>query len=247
MSGNLATQRSHEDGALRRRQGFTLVELLVVIGIIAVLIALFLPARRTSREAARRSQCTNNLKQIGLAISSYADVFKALPPAYTVDADGNRLHSWRTLILPFLEQKPLFDQIDLSKAWDDPANAAALNASVAAYRCPSAGCPENHTTYTAILAPNGCFLPAESRRLAEISDDHAQTLLVIEVDPEHAVPWMAPTDADLNVLLGFNRETKLAHPGGFNAAFVDGSVRFLLAELPADERRALVSIAGDDH
>lgn len=247
MMGDRAASSRVENHASQRRQGFTLVELLVVIGIIAVLIALFLPARRTAREAARRSQCANNLKQIAVGLCNYADVYHALPPAYTVDADGKPLHSWRTLLLPFLEQKPLFDQIDLSKAWDDPANAEALNTSVPAYRCPSAGCPENHTIYSAVVATNGCFLPSESRRLAEITDDHAKTLLVIEVDPQHAVPWMAPTDADVDVLLGFNRETTFAHPGGFTAAFVDGSVRFLSADLPADERRALVSIAGDDH
>jgi prepilin-type N-terminal cleavage/methylation domain-containing protein/prepilin-type processing-associated H-X9-DG protein len=245
MSGDLAIQCSLEGGALRRRQAFTLVELLVVIGIITVLIALLLPAKRGAREAARRSQCTNNLNQIAVALLNYADVYHALPPAYTVDADGKPLHSWRTLILPYLEQKSLYDKIDLSKAWDDPANVEALKTVLPVYRCPSAGCPENHTIYVAIVAPNGCFRSAEPRRLSEITDDHAKTLLVIEVDPEHAVPWMAPTDADMDVLLGFNRETTLAHPGGFTAAFVDGSVSFLSADLPADKRRALVSIAGD--
>lgn len=246
MSGNFATRCRHEDGALRRRPGFTLVELLVVIGVIAVLIALFLPQRRGASEAARRAQCTHNLKQIALALQAYESKYHALPPAYTVDADGKRLHSWRTLILPFLAETLLYEKIDLSKAWDDPANAEALKTRVFAYECPSAGCPENHTIYGAVVAPNGCFRSAEPRRLSEITDDHAKTLMVLEVDPEHAVHWMAPTDADLDVLLGFNRETKLAHPGGFTAAFVDGSVRFLLADLPADERRALVSIAGDD-
>ena len=71
--------------------------------------------------------------------------------------------------------------------------------------------------------------------------------MFIEVDPEHAVPWMAPMDADVDVLLGFHRETRFAHAGGFTAAFADGRVQFLSADMPADERRALVSIAGDDN
>ena len=70
-------------------------------------------------------QCANNLKQIALALRNYESVYHALPPAYTVDAEGKPLHSWRTLILPYLEQQALYDKIDLSKPWDDPANKEA--------------------------------------------------------------------------------------------------------------------------
>jgi type II secretory pathway pseudopilin PulG len=82
-----------------------LFEWLVVLGIIAILVALFLPAIRSAPNAARRSQCNNNLRNIALALQNYAEVYQALPPAYTVDADGRPLHSWRTLILPYIEQK----------------------------------------------------------------------------------------------------------------------------------------------
>src|SRR5579864_1381633 len=84
-------------------RGFTLLELVVVVIIIVVLIALLLPAIRSSGPAARRAQCTNNLKQIALALSNYEQANSALPPAFTVDAEGKPLHSWRTLILPYLE------------------------------------------------------------------------------------------------------------------------------------------------
>src|SRR5262245_46299640 len=87
------------------RRGFTLLELLVVVAVIGILIALLLPATRSARPAARRAQCTNNLKQIALALRSYEQDHKALPPAYTVDESGRPLHSWRTLILPHLEQR----------------------------------------------------------------------------------------------------------------------------------------------
>ena len=83
----------------------------------------------------------------------------ALPPAYTVDAKGRPLHSWRTLILPYLEQEPLYQTIDLSKPWNDPANAKALETSLPVFRCPEAVGPQNTTTYLAIVAPNGCFIP----------------------------------------------------------------------------------------
>jgi type II secretory pathway pseudopilin PulG len=109
------------------KRRFTLVELLVVLGVIAILIALLLPMRRSAGEASRRSMCSNNLKQIGIALHNYADEYGAFPPAYTVDAEGKPLHSWRTLILPFIEQGPLYEKIDLSKPWDDPANKEAYD------------------------------------------------------------------------------------------------------------------------
>ncbi len=87
-----------------RKRGFTWVELLVVVAIIGILVILLLPFRRTAGDAARRMQCSNNLKMLALAMHNYHDFYKSLPPAYTVDSQGNHLHSWRTLLLPFLEE-----------------------------------------------------------------------------------------------------------------------------------------------
>ncbi len=108
------------------RRGPGVFEVLVILGIIAVLIALPLPS--TSHCSARvmnQASCMNNLKQIALALRTYEQAYKAFPPAYTVDAEGRPLHSWRTLILPFIEQDSLYRTIDLSKPWNDPANAKA--------------------------------------------------------------------------------------------------------------------------
>ena len=129
MTAFNATRPGSKNDASAPRQGFTLVELLVVIGIIVVLIALLLPAVRFSTAAGRRSDCSNKLKQIALALRAYEARFHALPPAYTVDADGKPLHSWRTLILPFLERIDVYRRIDLSKPWNDPANAEAFKRS----------------------------------------------------------------------------------------------------------------------
>ncbi len=102
----------------RRRLGFTLIELLVVIAIIAILIALLLPAVQQAREAARRTQCRNNLKQIGLALHNYHDVFNTFPPGYVAKIANNKTSSersmfaWGALILPYIEQGNLYQVLD---------------------------------------------------------------------------------------------------------------------------------------
>jgi len=225
---------------------FPFVAVFTAVGIIGLLIALLLPAIRTAGPAVVRIQCVNNLKQIALALYNYESAYKALPPAYTVDGAGRPLHSWRTLILPYLEQKSLYDAIDLSKPWNDPANANAYAKTISAYHCPGLDRPDDETTYLAVVGANSCFLPDQSRRLSEITDDTGKTLMVIEADREHAVHWMAPIDADASLVLGISPESKLNHPGGMNAAFVDDSVRFLKATTSATLRRALISIEGND-
>jgi type II secretory pathway pseudopilin PulG len=224
-----------------------LFTVLTVLGIGAVLVAMMLPAvRRGGGEAARRSQCKNNLKQIALALHNYAEAYGALPPAYTVDADGKPLHSWRTLILPYLDQQPLYGTIDLSKPLDDPANAGACKTVVPVYSCPSDRGPPDHTTYLACVGSNACFRLTEPRPLSEITDGLSQTLMVIEVPSDRSVPWMCPKDADGELLMSIGPESKLAHVGGMDAALCDGSVRFLSTALPNAARRALISVAGGD-
>ena len=231
---------------LTHPNGFTLIELLVVIAIIGILLAFLLPARRSARGAARRTQCKNNLKQIALALLNYESAYHALPPAYTVDANGKPLHSWRTLILPYLEENALYERIDRTKAWDDPVNAEAVKSFVSTYRCPDAIGPEHHTIYMAIVTANSGFRAPEPRLLSEITDKHAETLMVVESELDHSVPWMAPRDADEELFLALGPKSKHAHSGGMHAVFVDGTVRFLDANMEPKTRRALISIAGKE-
>lgn len=121
-----------------RRRGFTLIELLVVIAIIAILIALLLPAVQQAREAARRTQCKNNLKQMGLALHNYSDAYRCFPMAKNTTANGAQTNfPAQARILPFLDQAPLYNQMNFSLKSTDPANAVAFATTVTAYRCPS--------------------------------------------------------------------------------------------------------------
>jgi prepilin-type processing-associated H-X9-DG protein len=205
-----------------------------------------LPAVRTSREASHRNTCQNNLKQIALGLQMYVEKHGELPPAYTTNKDGKPLHSWRTLILPYIEEGALYKRIDLTKPWDDPVNADACKTVASVYQCPGADISDNRTTYLAVVTPDSCFRATEPRKLAEITDKQSRTLMLIEADSDHAVPWMAPIDADEQLVMGIQEKSKRTHAGGMNALLVDGRVAFLAADTPADQRRALISIAGSD-
>jgi len=128
-----------EHSSLRRR-GFTLIELLVVIAIIAVLIALLLPAVQQAREAARRSQCKNNLKQLGLAIHNYHDSHRTFPNGGFAEFHGSVSYgnglSWLVMILPYIEQAPLYNQFNF-KATNFGTNVALSRNLIPGYMCPS--------------------------------------------------------------------------------------------------------------
>ena len=125
----------------RRRPGFTLIELLVVIAIISILVSLILPAVIQVRAAARRTQCRNNLKQLGLALHEYQLRHTSFPPGVVADSDNLRLgrHSGLALLLPFLEHSPIVEQYDFDRPWNDPVNRTACESPVPVLRCPSAG------------------------------------------------------------------------------------------------------------
>jgi prepilin-type N-terminal cleavage/methylation domain-containing protein len=191
-----------------KKRGFTLIELLVVIAIIAILISLLLPAVQQAREAARRTQCKNNMKQIGLALHNYLDVYQGFPPAFVSDISTNDTPGGQWSIhfrlLPYLEQSNLYLQADLSLAYDDVANADVSGQRIAAYLCPSevndrqrvgSGGDPNHypVNYgynggtwnvwdnTTRRAGNGAFAPNNSFRPRNFIDGTSNTLGFSEV------------------------------------------------------------------
>lgn len=182
-----------------RRQAFTLVELLVVIAIIGVLVALLLPAVQSAREAARRMQCANNVRQISLAVHNYHDSHKYLPPASTnASLSGSSAFA---AILPYIEQANLYSQYDFSKGNSEAVNLQAVSQRIKAYICPScffarkvpiSGCDANDRapgTYgfsTSTSDPyslsDGAIVNANTplTRFASISDGTSNTFLVGE-------------------------------------------------------------------
>jgi len=125
----------------RRRLGFTLIELLVVIGIIGAMVGLLLPAIQSAREAARRMQCGNNLKQVGLALHNYESAFRIWPAQSTAPTQGKdfnaRRGSWLTAVLPFVEQDGLFKEFNPQLHWHEAGNKTSVMTELPMLRCPS--------------------------------------------------------------------------------------------------------------
>jgi type II secretory pathway pseudopilin PulG len=180
----------------RSRTALTLVEALVVVAVIGVVISLLLPSVRMSREAARRNSCLNNCKQISLGLLNYESAKGEFPPAYTTDADSKPLHSWRTWIMPFMEAKTFFHKINRDKSWDNAANAKFVTTVYQPFLCPSLPDLGNCTTYLAIITPTSFIQQATPRLRSEVKNPESGTIVFMDVDEKHAVPRMAPIDAE---------------------------------------------------
>jgi prepilin-type processing-associated H-X9-DG protein len=193
----------------------------------AILMALLLPAVQAAREAARRAQCINNLKQIGLAMFNYESTYGCFPPSATYDESGRPLLSWRVMILPFLEQGPLYSKFHLDEPWDSPNNKPLGEVMLTVFKCPSNPEPGALTNYQVIVDPRSIFTGKPTGvSIREITDGTANTFLVVEA--ARPVPWSKPEDLTLSSLHDPTQGgAGSKHPGGFNASMADGSVRFI--------------------
>jgi Protein of unknown function (DUF1559) len=232
----------------------TMMRFILVVGCLLGLLAALVPIRDRTRDAPRRAACVNNLKQIALALHQYHTVYGAFPPAYIADEQGRPRHSWRVLILPFLEQQSLYDQYDFREPWDGPNNIKLLGQMPVLFQCPSSRAPgpavSTFTSYVAISGPGTMFPGAESIRLDHVTDGPAKTLMVVEV--AHAqIPWTKPEDLDVRTMASRINDRdhpsiSSNHPGGAVAAFGDGACRFLPDSINGMGLRSLVTVAGGE-
>jgi hypothetical protein len=233
----------------------TMMKLILVAACFFGLWTALVPIRDRTRDASRRAACMNNVKQIALALHQYNTVYGTLPPAFIADEQGRPLHSWRVLILPFLEQQSLYDQYDFREPWNGPNNIKLLGKTPPFFACPSNRAPgpavSTFTSYVAISGPGTVFPGTESIRLDQVTDDPAATLMVVEV-ANAQIPWTKPEDLDLRTMASYINDRdhpsiSSNHPGGAVAAFGDGACRFLPESTTAIRLRSLVTIAGGEH
>lgn len=206
----------------------------------------------------RPMRCENRLKQIGLALHNYADTYGSFPPPYVADANGQPMHSWRVLILPFMEERDLYERYDFSEPWNGPNNSKLCWEMPNVYRC--SDLPRGATWETAFLAITGVesiWPEGGGVTSAQITDGSKNTLVVVE-HQSSSVNWLEPRDIrllDLPVatlpqqghgIISRHRSGAAAQPGTWGL-FADGSVRFLPRTLTWGSLRDMATIAGGEH
>ena len=233
--------------------GFTLVELLVVIAIIGILIGMLLPAVQQVREAARRTRCQNNLKQIGLALHSHHTA-KSEFPIGTVEFrlfdPSKRQLAWSVFLLPYMEQDNVFEMLDLNLAFDDANNAEGASKIISTYVCPSSlrgetlvnglGPSDYGGIFGEIITspndpPKGTMLIDQAISIRDVTDGTSNTLIVAEDSRSPDAQWINGRNIfdqafPINQVpagITIDNEIRSEHLGGANGVFCDGSVRFL--------------------
>jgi hypothetical protein len=231
--------------------GTGLLIALIVAGVLAapciigILVSLLLPAVQAAREAARRAQASNHLKQLTLAMQNYHDVYGALPPAVVTDDTGKPLYSGRVLLLPFLEQNGLYSAFDKSKAWDSPANLALAQTNLLIFTDPSAPTTRipGQTDFLFVAGKGTVFEPRPGgARFRDISDGTSNTMFMVEVR-NSGIGWAEPADIDISQPMSLPAGN---HPNINLAAFFDGHTQAIAKTASPQLIRDLATCAGGE-
>jgi hypothetical protein len=218
-----------------------------------------LPGIQQARDGEGWVHSQVSLRQIGLALIQYHDTFHRLPPAVVTAKDGRPLYSWRVLLLPFLEEKGLYDRFNLEEPWDSPQNRPFADVLPRCYAAPARGVvprdEPGRTHYQVFVGPGTAF-ERPGLTFKDFSDGPANTILVVEAS--EAVPWSRPADLKYDPdgpvprlgglytkpirLLGYAVKDR----SGFSAVFGDGTTRFLDSHVEAQTLRSLITRNGGE-
>jgi prepilin-type processing-associated H-X9-DG protein len=205
---------------------------------------MLLPGLAGPRDAPRRTECRNHLKQLALAMHNYHDTYGSFPPAYIADKDGRPMHSWRVLLLPFLELRPLYEQYRFDEPWNGPHNRDLAALPIPLFHCALDTGPATDANYFVVVGPKTVFPGAVPIAIKDIADGTSNTILLVEVAGS-GINWLAPRDLSYEeAVRGLNPKSGLGisshHKEGANVAFADGSTQFLPDETPRERLRLLL-------
>jgi hypothetical protein len=190
--------------------------------------ALFVEAVKEAREAARESSCKGRFAQLYLALRNYHDEYGAFPPAYLADEQGQPMHSWRVLILPYIAQQEIYDQYKFDEPWNSPHNRAlGEKAHTAWFHCPSGPHTEHSpiTDYVVVVGEGTAFPGSRSTSMDDFQDGLEDSILIVEIANSN-IHWMEPRDLDFNTM-SFTIDDRSRpsisspHPCGPGALFAD--------------------------
>jgi prepilin-type processing-associated H-X9-DG protein len=227
----------------------------IAVGVFVGLLLLFALAYMSicpAPEAARRAKCCDSLRDIRIAMNGYQAKYGTYPPPYTVDKQGRRMHSWRALLLEFLD-RDLYAKYDFNHPWNSPHNltVADMMTRNGPYHCPSEA-PEKSlwTSYVMIVGPTAFGNGSTGRKPDEITDGLTNTLAIVEMSPS-GILWTAPYD--LNVAEMSYRINDPDQPGlrsrhseGVVVVFADGHIQYIANGLDPDLLKALTTINGGE-
>jgi hypothetical protein len=233
-------------GTIQRRI-FRAVFAGLVVGFIA---AIFIPSIDV-RSPGRRAWCANNLRNLAQAIYGYRQANGHYPPAYVADENGKPMHSWRVLILPFLDRKDIYEQYKFDEPWDGPNNRKLHHLVIDLYRCPSSS-PGNETmtSYAAVVGPTTMWDASQAPGVKGVPDGEGNTLLVVEV-ADSGIHWMEPRDLHVGRMApGINAKAgqgiSSKHKGIANVAFADARVMLLQDDIKPRVLDALLTRDGGE-
>jgi hypothetical protein len=203
----------------------------------------------------RAYSCGNNLKQIVLALHDYHDDYGSFPPAYIADASGKPMHSWRVLILPYLEEQACYARYNFNEPWNGPNNILLATEMPRSYGCPSdASRKLGITNYLAIVGPQTLWPGSKPIQLSDVQDGTGNTLAVVESHGT-GVCWLAPIDLDAATIAmqinppaggGLSSPHRMQKTPFCNVALADGSIRRLTSALTPVQIKALLTIDGGE-
>ncbi len=215
------------------------------VAVIGILISLLLPAVQAAREAARRAQSINNLKEIMLAMHVHHDVHKTFPPRAIFNKEGKPMLSWRVQLLPHLEEQALYDQFHQDEPWDSEHNKKLIPMMPKVFQNPSGKMRPGMANYLAVCGKGLAFDGTKGLALNDFKDGTSRTIVIVEADDDRAVTWTKPDDWQFDPkhpMAGLGN----AHPNSFNVGFADGSVRTITKQMDPKMFHALLTIAGDE-